>query len=73
MTQERYYTYMLRRYKEEMEELREDRMDEKKLNVAIHHYAETHSMTIQQVQAMIQESPEAKRLVMNYYWEKRTL
>ena len=73
MTQERYYTYMLRRYKEEMEELREDQADYKMSTDAIQHYAAYHNMTIQQVQAMIQESPEAKRLVMNYYWEKRTL
>ena len=71
--QERYYTYMLRRYKEYMRELREDRMDETKLNVAIHHYAETHSMTREQVQNMIQESPAAKQLVIDYYWEKYTL
>ncbi len=56
-----------------MKELREDRMDEKKLNVAIHHYAETHSMTNEQVHNMIQESAAAKQLVINYYWEKFTL
>ena len=71
--QERYYTYMLRRYKEEMEELREDQADYKMTSDAIHHYASSHNMTIQQVQAMIQESPESKRLVMNFYWEKNTL
>lgn len=73
MTQERYYTYMLRRYKEHMKELREDHTDEKKLSVAIHHYAETHSMSNEQVQNMIQESPAAKQLVIDYYWEKYTL
>lgn len=56
-----------------MEELREDQADYRMSTDAIQHYATSHNMTIQQVQAMIQESPEAKRLVMNYYWEKRTL
>ena len=73
MTQERYYTYMLRRYKEEMEELREDQADYRMSTDAIHHYATSHNMTIQQVQSMIQESPQAKQLVMSFYWEKRTL
>ena len=71
--QERYYTYMLRRYKKEMQELREDQADYKMTTDAIHHYATSHNLTIQQVQAMIQESDEAKRLVMNFYWEKNTL
>ena len=71
--QERYYTYMLRRYKEEMEELREDQADYRMSTDAIHHYATSHNMTIQQVQSMIQESPQAKQLVMSVYWEKRTL
>lgn len=70
---ERYYTYMLRRYKEYMQELREDQMDERKINIAIHHYAESHSMTDEQVRTMISESPGAKQLVINYYWEKYTL
>ena len=76
--QERYHEYILRKLKEEkdmpdLRELREDHMEAKSLNEAVNHYAATHNMTVQQVQAMIQESPEAKRLVMNYYWEKNTL
>jgi len=73
MTQERYHEYMLRRYKEDMKELREDKMDVDSLNAAINHYALTHDMTVHQVQAMIQESPQARNLVMSFYWEKNTL
>ena len=78
MIQERYHDYILRRLREEknmpdLRELREDHMEARSLSEAINHYAATHNMTVHQVQAMIQESPEAKRLVMNYYWEKNTL
>ena len=72
-TQERYHEYILRRTKEDMREIREDRMDEAKLNVAINHYADTHNMTIDHVRNMINESPASKQLVINYYWEKFTL
>lgn len=56
-----------------MKELREDKMDVDSLNAAINHYALTHDMTVHQVQAMIQESPQARQLVMSFYWEKNTL
>jgi len=76
--QERYHEYILRKLKEEknmpdLRELREDHMDATSLNAAVNHYALTHDMTVQQVQAMIQESPQARQLVMSFYWEKNTL
>jgi hypothetical protein len=78
MIQERYHNYITRKLKEEREmsdprELREDHMDTTSLNAAINHYALTHDMTAQQVQAMIQESPQARQLVMSFFWEKNTL
>ena len=76
--QERYDDYILRKHREEREmpdlrDLREDHMEATAMNEAITHYAATHNVTIQQVQAMIQESPQARQLVLNYYWEKNTL
>ena len=78
MMQERYHNYILRKYREEktmpdLRELREDHMDATSLNAAVNHYALTHDMTVQQVQAMIQESPQARQLVMSFYWENNTL
>lgn len=69
MFQERYHDWVLRMERE----LREDKMDVESLNAAVNYYAATHNVTVHQVQAMIQESPQSRQLVMNYYWESRTL
>ena len=54
-------------------EIREDYMEEQVMNQALEHYAKKNNITLHQAQAMIQESPAAKRIVIESYWENKLL
>ena len=54
-------------------EIREDYMEEQVTTEALEYYAKKNNMTLQQAQAMIQESPTAKRIVIESYWENKLL
>ena len=78
MMQERYHDYILRRLREEktmpdLRELREDHMDNTSLNAAVNQWALDNNMTVDQVHALIKESPESRQLILKRYWESKTL
>ena len=54
-------------------QLREDYTDYASLQAAMKDWASKNNLTISEVENMVNESPIARQLVMNRYWESKTL